>query len=144
MMDESAPSIPVVKKPVSSLEIGPNGNNLASSAASRHPVDDMQRRIRQAGMTGSSQGNPFQNLEHVRRMYGSGLALRLATEQKLAAEQDRDARASGLPTSGLYRDIVSGRDVQIDFADFLSLPEYRPDLPKANPHKAMEHQLGMM
>lgn len=138
-----SPSIPVMKKPVSSMEVGPNGNNLAASATSRHPVDDLQRRVRLQGLTGSSNGNPFQNLEHVRRMYGSGLAMRLATGQKLAVEQDRSAPA-GLPSSGLYREIVTGQDVQLDFTDFLSLPEFQPEITKENPHKYMEQHLGMM
>lgn len=149
-MYEDTPTIPVIKKPTSSMDVGPNGTNLASAAACRHPVDDLQRRTAAVSGAGgaaaasASSSNPFHNLEHVRRMYGSGLAMRLATEQKLAYEQDCHARAAGLPSSNLYREVVTGSDVELDFKDFLSLPEYRPDVTKENPHKVMEHQLGMM
>lgn len=130
-MEDSA-RIPMMNKPASLMEAGPNANNLAASAATRHPVDDLQRTM---------QANPFLDLEFVRHVYGSGLAMRLATEQKIALQQDRGAM--GLPSSGLYRDIVTGNDVKMDFADFLSLPSYRPDLSRESPHAAMERQLGM-
>jgi Proteasome maturation factor UMP1 len=131
-MDDTA-HIPIMNKPASLMEVGPNGNNLAAAAASRHPVDDLQRTMQQ---------NPFCNLDYVRHVYGSGLAMRLATEQKIAAQHEQRG-AAGIPNSGLYRDIVAGRDVQLDFADFLSLPENRPDVMKSNPHAVMERQLGM-
>ena len=108
------------------MQAGPNGNNLASEAAERHPV----QRIQQQGV----------DLNFVRHVYGSGLAMRLATEQKLAQEQ---VTAPGMPSSGLYGDIVSGRDTKLDFGDFLSLPQHCPDFNKELPHVAMERQLGM-
>jgi hypothetical protein len=126
-------SIPVMNKPSSLMEVGPNGNNLAVAARSAHPVDEMQRR---AAVSNTS------HLDHVRHIYGSGLAMVLATEQKIALQQDR--MAAGLPSSQLYRDVVSGTDVQLDFTNYLSLPEYQPDITKENPHKSMERQLGMM
>lgn len=85
----------------------------------------------------------FEGLEFVRHVYGSGLAMRLATEQKIAREQDILARAPGLESSNLYGEIVSGQDTNIQFSDFLSLPEYRPSVPKENPHSVMERRLGM-
>ena len=127
-------SIPIMGKPANLMEVGPNGSNLAAAARSAHPVEEMQRRALYSG--GASQ------LEHVRHVYGSGLAMVLATEQKIAMQQER--MAHGLPNSHLYRDIVSGTDVQLDFADFLTLPEHQPEMPKENPHKLMERQLGMM
>ena len=69
--------------------------------------------------------------------------MRLATEHKIAREQDMLARAPGLESSNLYGEIVSGRDTTIDFSDFLSLPEHRPTLPSENPHLVMERRLGM-
>lgn len=130
---EDIASIPLMNKPANLMELGPNGNNLAAAAQSAHPVDAMQRR---------SVGSKTSHLEHVRHVYGSGLAMVLATEQKIAIQQER--MAHGLPSSNLYRDIVSGTDVQLDFSDFLTLPENQPGLPKENPHKVMEYQLGMM
>jgi hypothetical protein len=126
-------SIPVMSKPANLMEVGPNGNNLAAAAQGAHPVEEMQRRANYSSTS---------HLEHVRHVYGSGLAMILATEQKIAMQQER--MAHGLPSSHLYRDVVSGTDVQLDFADFLSLPEYQPDAPKENPHKLMERQLQMM
>lgn len=122
--------IPVMQKPASLMEVGPNGNNLAAAAASRHPVDQLQQQM----MT-------HNRVDFARHVYGSGLAMRLATEQKLASDNTR--RAVGLPQSNIYRDIVTGNDTKLDFGDFLSLPEYRPDVAKTNMHAAMEHQLRM-
>lgn len=89
-------------------------------------------------------GNTFgNNLNFVRSVYGSGLAMRLATEQKIAREQNLEARAPGLESSNLFGEIVSGRDTTIDFADYLSLPQNRPMVVKENPHAVIEHRLGM-
>lgn len=129
-MDDEIAGIPVMQKPASLMEVGPNGNNLAAAAASQHPVDHLQQRMVQ-----------HNSIEYASHMYGSGLAMRLATEQRLAADFNRGAM--GLPQSNMYRDIVTGNDTKLDFADFLSLPEYRPDVSKANPHAVMEHQLRM-
>jgi hypothetical protein len=130
MDDEEMAQIPVMKKPNNMMMSGLNSNNLAATAATRHPVDHLQQQ--QTGTT---------KVQFARHVYGSGLAMRLATERKMAAEHVRGA--AGLPTSGLYGDIVSGNDAKLDFGDFLSLPEYRPDLAKENPHATMEHQLRM-
>jgi Proteasome maturation factor UMP1 len=87
--------------------------------------------------------SPFGSLEFVRKVYGSGLALRLATEQKQARDQNLMARAPGMESSNLLGEIVSGRDTTIDFGDYLSLPQHRPAMPPANPHLVMERRLGM-
>jgi hypothetical protein len=129
-MDDDMSQIPVMHKPASLMEVGPNGNNLAAAAASRHPVDHLQQQM----MT-------HNRVDFARHVYGSGLAMRLATEQRLSGDDTRGA--AGLPQSNIYRDIVSGNDTKLDFADFLSLPEYRPDVAKTNPHAVMEHKLRM-
>lgn len=87
--------------------------------------------------------SPFCNLEFVRHVYGSGLAMRLATEQKIAREQDLASRAPGLESSNLFEEIVSGRDTTIDFSDYLALPQHRPAAPMENPHVLTERRLGM-
>lgn len=69
--------------------------------------------------------------------------MRLATEQKVAREQDMMARAPGLESSNLFGEIVSGRDTTLDFADFLSLPENRPNVTMENPHLVTERRLGL-
>lgn len=132
-MDDSVPHIPEMQQPASLMERGLNSNNLAAAATARHPVDDLQRR---------RQTNPFESLEYVRHVYGSGLAMRLATEQKIANQQD-DLTPLTSTKNNLYREIVTGQDVQLDFSDYLSLPEHRPDLIKETPHAFMERKLGM-
>lgn len=129
-MDDS-PKIPIVKKPVSLMETGPSGSNFAVAAAERHPVDTMQRQ----GMPGS---NPYKDLSFIRSMYGSGMAMELAAERQMA----RQEKAMGLSQIGaIYEDIVSGTDTSVQFADFMSLPDNRPELPKSVLHVSMERQL---
>ena len=41
-MSEAA--IPVMRKPVDMMEVGPNGNNLQATAMAKHPVDEVQQR----------------------------------------------------------------------------------------------------
>lgn len=123
--------IPEMQQPASLMETGVNGNNLAAAATALHAVDDLQRR---------RTANPFESLEYVRSVYGSGLAMRLATEQKIATQQDD---VTPLTKTNLYREIVAGTDVQLEFGDFLSLPEHRPDMVKETPHAFMERKLGM-
>lgn len=36
--------IPVMKKPVDLMEVGINGNNLATSAMRQHPIEELQQR----------------------------------------------------------------------------------------------------
>ena len=36
--------IPVMKKPVDTMEVGANGNNLAIAAMRRHPIEELQQR----------------------------------------------------------------------------------------------------
>ena len=95
------------------------------------------------GRVGDTAASPFGNLEFVRQVYGSGLAMRLATEQKMARDHHVMGRAPGLETSNLLGEIFSGRDTTMDFSDYLSLPENRPTLPMVNPHSVMERHLGM-
>jgi len=83
--------------------------------------------------------------QEVRRIYGSGLAMRLATERKMAHATGMGGRGvAGLPSSNLMYDIVTGNNTKIEFEDFLSLPEHRPVFQRQdNPHTAMERSLRM-
>jgi Proteasome maturation factor UMP1 len=142
-MDEQTNTIPLMKQPVSVMETGLNGNNLATVAAARHPVDVLQHRT--AG------SHPYHNPNFARHVYGIGFAMTLATEQKLAIDEQKQHHLIGLnrpghgfgSVSGIYSDIVSGRDVDIDFSDYLSMPQYRPDSMNHNPHNAMERAMNM-
>lgn len=113
------PQIPIVNKPMSMMDVGPNGNNLAAQAQAPHPVDFLQ------------QQSSGPNLDTVRHVYGIGLAMRLQTEQKIAQSQP-----------SYYREIVSGTDDKLDFGDLFAAGDKAdggvPDL-----HKAMERELGM-
>jgi Proteasome maturation factor UMP1 len=138
----SSETIPVMKQPVSMMETGANGTNLASAATARHPVDLLQRQT--VGM------HPYRNIGFARHVYGSGLAMVLATEQKIANDERQQNQLIGLYRGGaasgynsVYGDIVTGQDVNIEFTDYLSMPEYQPDLPKQSPHSNMERALGM-
>eukprot|EP00522_Entomoneis_paludosa_P011892 CAMPEP_0172440202 /NCGR_PEP_ID=MMETSP1065-20121228/916_1 /TAXON_ID=265537 /ORGANISM="Amphiprora paludosa, Strain CCMP125" /LENGTH=131 /DNA_ID=CAMNT_0013188987 /DNA_START=26 /DNA_END=421 /DNA_ORIENTATION=- len=131
-MDDGMPQIPMMQKPVSVMEHGPNSHNLAAASAARHPVDTLQRT--------SAASASSANLEYVRHVYGSGLAMRLATEHKIAAQQDQGAP---LATSNLYRDVITGNDLKMDFGDYLSLPQDRPEMPRENLHVMAERKLGL-
>ena len=122
---DDTPSIPIMHKPASLMVNGPNGNNLAARAVARHPVDDMQRAMQKPSISS-----------------GSGLAMRLATEQKIAMQQEM-ATPPALMSSNLYRETVTGDDTKIDFSDFLSLPQNQPNVGKEDPHGVMERRLGM-
>jgi hypothetical protein len=87
----------------------------ASHSAPRHPVMELQR----------SQENRewMVKLDNARRMYGSHMAMRLASEKALLS---RPHRLPGLVTAGgtgssscLGRDVALGLDTSIDFSDFL-------------------------
>jgi Proteasome maturation factor UMP1 len=128
-MDDS-PKIPVVSMHKSASESGLNVGNLAIAAAERHPVDVMQR----SGPT----TNPYQDLNFVRSVYGSGIAMEMAAERQLArAENDLGMSKIG----GLYEDIVTGNQSNLQFSDFMSLPDNRSELPKSVFHLSMDRQL---
>lgn len=129
-----SPSIPIFEQPPSLWEGGPTANNLASMALARHPVDEMQRIRNQPGR--------FDDLTFVRHVYGPGLAMTLALEQKTALHEHA-SRGVHRSSPGLYGEIVTGRDSILDFSDFLSLPQHRPDLKKPKSHIVMERQLNM-
>ena len=85
--------------------------------------------------------------EEVRRLYGSGFAMKLATERRMAGEFGSiNSIGGGIPSStNLMSDILSGRDQTIGFEDTLGLPENRPLFNKVqeDPHMAMERKLGL-
>lgn len=132
-MSEPSSSIPVMRHPANQMETGPNGNNLAAAAASNHPIDDLQR--------SSAAERGFLDLDGVRRLYGSGLAMRLATERQLASQVG--GRLPGMEQSNLIMDTVTGNDVMLDFGDVLGRPEHAPVASVRDPHTAMQRKLGL-
>ena len=155
MMSDTS-SIPVMNKPVNNLmEVGPNGNNLQVQALQKHPVAELQGKwlrsllLLYCGLLShkntcsilliasqqqhqhrtSFLGTPEE--EEVRRLYGSGFAMKLATERRMALHNN------------MALDILTGNHDKMDFGDVLSLPQHRPTAAMADPHRAMEEQLGM-
>ncbi|KAL7437439.1 hypothetical protein ACHAXH_007655 [Discostella pseudostelligera] len=147
MSDDATSSIPVMRKPVDLLSNGLNSNNLASAAVQRHPIDRMQR---------ASTGQSPLDLDAIRRLYGSGLAMRLATERQMALQVG--GRLPGLdahPDSRAMYETLTGDDVTLDFGDYLNLSKNRPEVSlngvgvsaalggEEVPHAAMESRLGL-
>ncbi len=84
--------------------------------------------------------------EEVRRLYGSGFAMKLATERRIANQMTVGSIGGGIPSSNnVMADILSGRDMEIGFEDTLGLPELRPTINRMHedPHMMMERKLGM-
>jgi Proteasome maturation factor UMP1 len=130
-----APKIPITKQAVSMMESGLNGNHLAVAAAERHPVDTMQR----FGTSATTTANPYRDIEFVRSVYGSSLAMQMAAERQMARTEKYGMGSEHI--GSVCEDIVMGNDTSIQFADFMSLPEHRPDLPKTVFHPVMQNQL---
>ena len=131
-MSDLSSSIPVMRHPSNLMETGPNGNNLASAATRNHPIQELQRTTVERG---------FLDLDGVRRLYGSGLAMRLATERQLASRVG--GRLPGMEQSNLILDTVTGNDVMLDFSDVLGRPEHAPVPAVTDPHTAMQRKLGL-
>jgi Proteasome maturation factor UMP1 len=130
-----SPKIPLVSNPSSALSRGLNAGNLAIGAAERHPVDVLQRL---GGAPHSILNNPYQDLEFVRSVYGSGLAMEMAAERQMA----RRETAMGMTKIGsLTHDVYTGQDATLQFGDFMSLPENRVELPTSAFHVTMERHL---
>lgn len=140
-MDET-PRIPLIKtsgaKNGAATEgVSLNAGNLAIAAAEIHPIDALQRNSHTNGGMNHTH-NPYQDLHFVRSVYGSGLAMEMAAERQLAQRE----RGMGMTQIGrVYQDVTGGTDATLQFADFMSLPEHRADLPKSVFHVTMERHL---
>jgi Proteasome maturation factor UMP1 len=153
MNDDTSSSIPRLSKPVSVMDAGLNADRLSHSAAAKHPVLNLQHQV----------NDPYRDLATVRHVYGSALAMILATERSTAMQQAQMNQFHGrgnvgtssalpLASASLYGEITQGNDVDLQFEDFLGLPQDRPDMASASggggpssvlPHTSMERQLGM-
>lgn len=135
-------SIPIMRKPSDAMSAGLNSSNLAASAIQRHPIDMMQR-------NSTSESSPL-DLDAVRRLYGSGLAMRLATERRMASNVG--GRLPGLdahPDSRAMFESLTGDDLTVGFGDFLNVKQNRPEGAFGGaaggivPHDSMETRLGL-
>ena len=98
---------------------------------SQHPVKAIQ--IGNTTMWASQ-------LDQVRRIHGSHLAMKLATEKEMFS---RSRRLVGLESSSIGCETLMGTDDKIDFSDVLNCPNMRPDVPKLDIHSQMEIKLGI-
>ena len=134
-------SIPIMRKPTDTMSNGLNSSNLAAAAIQRHPIDQMQRSTSSSGESSS----PL-DLDAVRRLYGSGLAMKLATERQLASNVG--GRLPGLdahPDSRAMYESLTGEDMTLGFGDFLNVRTNRPEVGGGDkiPHNAMESRLRL-
>ncbi len=83
--------------------------------------------------------------EEVRHLYGSGFAMMLATERRMA-QGSYTMAAAGIPASNMMQEILTGNDMKLGFEDVLNLPQNRPVFVRhqEDPHAIMERKLGMM
>ena len=89
------------------------------------------------------------DVDAIRRLYGSALAMRLTTERQNA--QNVGGRLPGLdahPNSNILYETLTGDDVTIDFGDFLNTSGMRPEgfgvgVGRDGVHSAMEAKLGL-
>jgi len=148
MPSEDNMGIPVMRTPANVMATGLNSDNLASAAVRLHPVDRMQR-------AQAKSGGGSLDLEKVRNIYGSGLAMRLATERRLASQVGgrllgKHGGAGYFTDSNAMLETVSGTDTTIDFGDVFNLPCDNPGLAVGvhggrfgSPHDFMEHKLNL-
>jgi hypothetical protein len=91
------------------------------------------------------------DLDAIRRLYGSGLAMRLATERRMALKVG--GRLPGLdatPDSRAMYETLTGDDMTIGFGDYLNLKknsaeggDFGGSAADQLPHTSMEARLGM-
>mmetsp|Transcript_27695 Transcript_27695/g.41022 ORF Transcript_27695/g.41022 Transcript_27695/m.41022 type:complete len:137 (+) Transcript_27695:98-508(+) len=132
-------SIPVMRSPNDLMINGPNSDNLAAAAIQSHPVDRMQR---------ATKSTTSLDVDSIRRLYGSALAMRLTTERIHASNVG--GRLPGLdahPNSNTMLETLTGDDITIDFGDYLNTKMERAQggLGGQNMgvHDAMEVKLGL-
>jgi hypothetical protein len=151
--DDNTSAIPRLSKPVSVMDAGLNADRWAPAATAKHPVLSLQNRT----------NDPHRDLATVRHVHGGALAMVLATERLTALRQaqmhqfhGRVSNAGGSTTASasLYGEITQGNDVDLQFEDYLGLPQDRPDTASASGgggphvsalphHTAVERQLRM-
>ena len=137
-MNDSTPKIPIYSQQDIALEADVNTGNYAVAVAERHPIDVLQQRSRANGAAATSTINPYQDMNFVRSIYGSGLAMEMAVERQYVQQE----RNMGMHKIGnMYEDIVLGNDATIQYTDFMSLPDHRIELPKSVFHVSMDQQL---
>eukprot|EP00815_Leptocylindrus_aporus_P012534 CAMPEP_0116051978 /NCGR_PEP_ID=MMETSP0322-20121206/1296_1 /TAXON_ID=163516 /ORGANISM="Leptocylindrus danicus var. apora, Strain B651" /LENGTH=136 /DNA_ID=CAMNT_0003534819 /DNA_START=89 /DNA_END=499 /DNA_ORIENTATION=+ len=130
-------SIPIQNKPSNLMANGPNSDNLAAQAQQKHYVDTLQR--------AHDPSTKNLDLDAVRRLYGSGLAMTIMTERRLAAAAG--GRLPGMdatPDCNAMLDAVTGNDLEIGFEDLFNRAEDRPEEKFQSVNSKMEAKFGII
>mmetsp|Transcript_22966 Transcript_22966/g.38878 ORF Transcript_22966/g.38878 Transcript_22966/m.38878 type:complete len:129 (+) Transcript_22966:93-479(+) len=126
-----ASGLPFQSAPVDHLRCGFSSFETAQS--SLHPIQTFEK---------SRVNNEWgEKLMNAKNMYGTHMAMRLATERQ---QFTRDHRLFGLPSSRIGLDSVTGEGIQIEYSDFLNDPHMRPEAPKVTLHDVMEVKLNLV
>jgi len=90
------------------------------------------------------------DIDAIRRLYGSGLAMRLVTERRMAQQVGgRLLGYNGTSNSNVMLDSLTGDDMTIQFGDYLNLEQNRPiesmvgNDANLGIHTAMENKLNL-
>lgn len=108
MAMDSSRELPVYTGPVDHLRHG--FRSLESEFVAPHPVQRLQT-------ASANSGAWVRKLDTVRRIYGSHMAMRLATEKETFS---RNRRLPGLESSNIALQTLMGTDETVDFQDFLN------------------------
>jgi proteasome maturation protein len=99
--------LPLYTGPVDHMRLG--FRSLENELSVQHPINSMQN---------SKNGSAWMGkLDTVRRMHGSHLAMRLATERETMS---RIRRLPGLQSSNIALQTLMGTDETVEFSDFLN------------------------
>ena len=123
--------LPFQSAPVDHLRCG--FSSLETSNSRSHPVEHFQR-VRESNEW-------TEKLVNAKNMYGTHMAMRLASERQHFSRQHR---LFGLPSSRVGLDSVTGEGLQIDFSDYLNVPHMRAEAPQMALHDVMEVKLNLV
>ena len=101
-----ANGLPLYSGPINHLRHG--FRSLETDLSAKHPIQSMQK---------ANNSGWVSKLDTVRKIYGSHLAMQLATERETFS---RMRRLPGLESSNIALQTMMGTDESIDFCDFLN------------------------
>ena len=122
--------LPVASGPTDLLRDG--FRNLETEMMTKHPIEGLDKKSEAAAFNSK--------LERIRRVYGSHMAMRLATEE---AQFGQSRRLPGLPSSNAMHDTITGEGIKMEFKDFLDDPLTRATAPTIDWHRQTEVQHGL-
>lgn len=121
--------IPIITAPNDQLRCGVR--SLQHESLQRHPVDTQQTNADREWNS---------KLDHVRRIHGSALAMRLAGERQMFCQSHR---MPGIKSSKIALETLMGEDSTIQFSDFLNDATIRPDKLRIPLHDQIEAKLNI-